>query len=97
MPPENRTTDERLAELERRLKAVENAENPPFVDSVKDRTFVKASAVDTSEEKETISITIGAGGGTDTADVFAFPDEWIHLERNGKIYKIPTYILKAND
>ena len=47
-----------------------------------------------AEIVNTITISIGPDGGSDTADVLAFPDKFVFLrDKDNNIYKVPAYIV----
>ncbi len=86
-------TQEKIKELEKRIKALEDMENINFIKRLREQVFGQPSSSNDTAVDTTISITIGAGGGTDTADVLDFPDGFLEAIRpNGDRVLIPTYL-----
>lgn len=54
------------------------------------------SDVTNSNVKVTKTVTIGAGGGSDTVDILDFPDRWIYVYLDGKLHRVGAW-LEEND
>lgn len=84
----------RIDELEKRLKLLEEARNPNALKYWREAIVGQPKGANDGAVDATISITIGAGGGTDTEQVLDFPDGFIEIIKpNGDRVLVPTYDL----
>lgn len=88
MTPEEKT---KFEEMEARIKKLESTENEMAYQGVI-RKFIKRmpNVPDTAVDR-LITITIGAGGGSDTEQILDYPDYWFEVEFNGSLYWVPLY------
>jgi hypothetical protein len=88
--------EERIAQLEKRIADLEQANNVVFLDSLSERTIKDTNEFDSTGISGTIAtnpllrtITVPAGGGT--FDILNAPNNFIEYRYKGKVYRIPTY------
>lgn len=84
--------ENRLEQLEKRVKELEEVRNLGFVKRIREEIIGQPSGANDGAVDTTLSITIGAGGGTDTEQILDFPDGFIEVIRpSGERVLVPTY------
>lgn len=82
-----------LKQLQKRVEDLEAARNIDAVRNLLDFLIKDTPTVTDSDVATDISVTGGSGG---TVTALDFPDKWIELRIQGKIYRIGAW-LKEND
>lgn len=91
---DNENLKNRIDELEKRLKLLEEAKNVNALKYWREAIIGQPKGANDAAVDTTLSITIGAGGGTDTEQILDFPDGFIELIKpNGDRVLVPTYNL----
>lgn len=88
--------EEKIAQLEKRIADLEQANNVVFLDSLAERTIKDTNEFDSTGISGVVAsnpllrtITVPMGGGV--FDILNVPDKFIEYRYKGKVYRIPTY------
>lgn len=85
--------EEQIKQLEKRIKELEEMRNTDFIKKMREQIFGQPKGANDAAVDVTLSITIGADGGTDTEQILDFPDGFLEAIRpNGDRVLIPTYL-----
>lgn len=90
MTPQERAQFEQMKRDIELLKRVDDIDNIKFL---KEKLIGQKVGANDSAVQGQVSITIGAGGGTDTDDVLDYPDGFLKtILQDGSLVYIPYYL-----
>lgn len=82
--------------LKQRIEALESGQNISANKLMMEYFIKNITDVTDADVDRTISITIGAGGGTDTEQILDYPDKWIEFRYNGEIFRIGAWLKRLD-
>lgn len=80
-----------IEDLKIQVESLQTMNNIDAIQNIKERIVRRRADVDTSGTPATNGILREISTAGSTADVLDYPDDFIEIDYNGRIYKVPSY------
>jgi hypothetical protein len=81
-----------IEQLRKRVEALEKVQNREAYSTLVNLLIQTATDVTDADVSVTVSDSVGEDGGTVSFNILDFPDKWLRVLYNGRVYRVGGYL-----